>query len=88
MAAPSSGLTRAQVRAELVQLESAGWRPSMNMGNNPHFPDGIQAAEANITAQNGTTVVGGVVSGSSASGAPAAARPAASAGPNPIYSGS
>jgi Domain of unknown function (DUF4148) len=66
-------VTRAQVRAELVQLEKAGWRPAMNMGNNPRYPDGIQAAEAKVAAQNGATGVGGVVSGSSASGAPAAA---------------
>jgi Domain of unknown function (DUF4148) len=47
-AAQSTGLTRAQVRAELVQLEKAGWRPSMNMGNNPNYPAGIQAAEVRI----------------------------------------
>jgi hypothetical protein len=86
VAAQPSGLTRAQVRAELVQLEGAGWRPSMDMGNNPRFPDGIQAAEAKVAAQNGATGVGGVVSGSSASGAPAAARPAANDGLNPTGS--
>jgi Domain of unknown function (DUF4148) len=32
-------VTRAQVRAELVQLEKAGWSPAMDMGNNPHYPD-------------------------------------------------
>jgi hypothetical protein len=33
--AQSNGpVTRAQVRAELVQLEQAGWRPAMGMGNN------------------------------------------------------
>jgi hypothetical protein len=88
VAAQLSGLTPAQVRADLVQLESAGWRPFMNMGYNPHFPDGIQAAEARMAAQNGATGVGGVLSGSSVSDAPAAARPAADDGLNPIYSGS
>jgi Domain of unknown function (DUF4148) len=48
-------LTRAQVRAELVQLEKAGWRPYMNMGNNPNYPAGIQAAEAKIAAENAKT---------------------------------
>jgi Domain of unknown function (DUF4148) len=48
-------LTRAQVRAELVQLEKAGWRPSMNMGNNPNYPGGIQAAEAKVAAENAKT---------------------------------
>ena len=65
-------VTRAQVRAELVQLEKAGWSPAMDMGNNPHYPDGIQAAEAKVAAQNGTASgYGGVVSGSSEAGRPA-----------------
>jgi hypothetical protein len=65
-------VTRAQVRAELVQLEQAGWRPAMDMGNNPHYPDGIQAAEAKVAAQNGAASgYGGVVSGSSEAGRPA-----------------
>jgi len=65
-------VTRAQVRAELVQLEQAGWRPTMDMGNNPHYPDGIQAAEAKVAAQNGAASgYGGVVSGSSEAGRPA-----------------
>jgi hypothetical protein len=36
-------VTRAQVEAELVQLENAGYRPSPN---DPHYPADIQAAEA------------------------------------------
>jgi hypothetical protein len=65
-------VTRAQVRAELVQLEKAGWSPAMDMGNNPHYPDGIQAAEAKVAAQNGAASgYGGVVSGSSEAGRPA-----------------
>src|ERR1700693_4332742 len=64
-------VTRAQVRAELVQLEKAGWSPAMDMGNNPHYPDGIQAAEAKVAAQNGAASgYGGVVSGSSEAGRP------------------
>jgi hypothetical protein len=60
-------VTRAQVRAELAQLEKAGYRPSQN---DPHYPDDIQAAETRVTAQNGgSSSYGGVVSGSSASGA-------------------
>jgi hypothetical protein len=87
--AQSNGpVTRAQVRAELVQLEKAGWRPAMAMGNNPHYPAGIQAAEARVAAQNdGASSYGGVVSGSSASGAPAAVRPAANDGMKSIYFG-
>jgi hypothetical protein len=28
------------------------WRPAMDMGNNPHCPDGILTAEAKVAAQN------------------------------------
>ena len=82
--AQSNGpVTRAQVRAELVQLERAGWRPAMDMGNNPHYPDGIQAAEAKVAAQNGAASgYGGVVSGSSEAGRPAVSK----ADWNAIYS--
>ena len=37
-------LTRAQVRAELIELEKAGYNPAV--GEDPHYPDDIQAAEA------------------------------------------
>jgi hypothetical protein len=73
-------VTRAQVRAELVQLEKAGYQPGRN---DPEYPADIQAAEARVAAQNGvSSSYGGVVSGSSASGAPAAG-----VGLKPIYSG-
>ncbi|WP_144145151.1 DUF4148 domain-containing protein [Paraburkholderia sp. BCC1884] len=60
-------LTRAQVRAELVQLEQAGFRPGD--GDNTSYPDKIQAAEAKVAARNGASSgYGGVVAGSSQSG--------------------
>lgn len=60
-------VTRAQVRAELVQLEKAGYRPGD--GDNAHYPDAIQAAEAKVAATNGATSgYGGVVSTSSEAG--------------------
>jgi hypothetical protein len=70
--AQSNGpVTRAQVRAELVQLEKVGYQPGR--GNDLYYPQDIQAAEARVAAQNGTSSsVGGVVDGSSVSGAPAA----------------
>ena len=46
-------VTGAQVRAELVQLEKAGYRPG---NNDPHYPDDIQAAEAKVAAANGSPV--------------------------------
>ena len=67
----SSTVTRAQVRAELVQLESVGYRPGR--ANDPHYPTDIQAAEAAVASQknpepNVGSSVGGARSGSSASG--------------------
>ncbi|WP_179402651.1 DUF4148 domain-containing protein [Burkholderia guangdongensis] len=43
-------LTRAQVRAELIQLEQAGYRPGL--GSDPTYPDSIQAATARVAAKN------------------------------------
>jgi Domain of unknown function (DUF4148) len=61
-------VTRAEVRAQLVQLEQAGFQPGRD---DPDYPNNIQAAEARVAAQNASaTGVGGVVNGSSASGAP------------------
>ena len=64
-------VTRAEVRADLVRLEQAGYRPGVN---DVHYPAGIQAAEARVQAQDGTmpnnTAVGGVSDGSSQAGAP------------------
>lgn len=44
-------VTRAQVRAELIQLEQAGYNPAR--GRDPYYPADIQAAEARLHAQNG-----------------------------------
>jgi hypothetical protein len=87
--AQSNGpVTRVQVHTELVQLEQAGWRPAMDMGNKPHYPDGIQAAEAKVAAQNEVTDSdGGVAGGVSASGAPTAARSEATGNTKSIYFG-
>lgn len=77
-------VTRAQVRAELVQLEKAGFHPGYD---DPHYPANIQAAQARVNAENGTSQAvqsgyGGVVSGASQSG-----RPVAMSGPQSIYFG-
>src|ERR1700682_3526603 len=81
-------VTRAQVRAELVQLEKAGWRPAMGMGNNPDYPAGIQAAEARGAAQNGgASSYGGVFVVPPPSAPPAAVRPAANDGMKSISFG-
>ncbi|SAL09284.1 purine nucleoside phosphorylase [Caballeronia udeis] len=61
-------VTRAEVKAQLVQLEKAGYQPGRD---DPTYPADIQAAEARVAAQNGAaTSYGGVNDGTSASGAP------------------
>lgn len=80
-------MTRAQVRAELVQLEKAGYHPGIS---SPHYPADIQAAQARVDAQNGTAQAsdssyGGVVNGSSQSGQPG--QSVQVNGPKSIYFG-
>ena len=48
--ATESTVTRAQVRAELVQLENAGYQPGR--ANNPHYPNDLQAALTRIHAND------------------------------------
>jgi hypothetical protein len=62
-------LTRAEVHAQLVQVEQAGYYPGD--GDQNAYPAQIQAAEAKIAAQNGATDVGGVANGSSDMAQPA-----------------
>ncbi|MFL9965800.1 DUF4148 domain-containing protein [Paraburkholderia sediminicola] len=69
--ASSSAVTRAQVRAELVQLEGVGYWPGR--ADDPHYPADIQAAESAVASQkdagsNVDSSVGGARIGSSASG--------------------
>jgi hypothetical protein len=59
-------VTRAQVRAELVQVEQAGYSPAR--GRDPYYPEDIQAAEAKVAAQNGTAQAEKTGYGPSASG--------------------
>jgi hypothetical protein len=49
----SQSLTRAQVRADLVQFENAGYYPS---GGDQDYPQNIQAAAARIAMQNQTAI--------------------------------
>jgi len=63
-------VTREQVRAELVQLQQAGYEAS---SRGAHYPDDIQAAlqrvhARNATAQADTTGYGAAETGSSQSG--------------------
>ena len=61
-------ITRAQVRAELVQLEKAGYRPGA--GTEAHYPDELQAAQARVNAENGSASSYGGVANASQSGRP------------------
>ena len=61
--------SRAQVRAELVQLEQAGWRPFT--GPDVRYPEDIQAAEKKVNGASSATGFGGVPDGTTASGRPA-----------------
>jgi hypothetical protein len=61
-------VTRAQVRAELAQLENAGYHPGLS---SPYYPADLQAAQARVADQNGsvqTTAYGSSTNGSSQGG--------------------
>ncbi|WP_277187143.1 DUF4148 domain-containing protein [Caballeronia sp. BR00000012568055] len=58
-------VTRAEVKANLVQLERAGYNPASDQTT---YPANIQAAEARVNAQPAASSYGGASEGSSASG--------------------
>jgi hypothetical protein len=66
-------LTRAEVRADLIRVEQAGYQPGR--ANDIDYPADIQAAEAKIAAQDsqkpGNEAVGGVAQTGTSSGKPA-----------------
>lgn len=69
----NNSVTRAQVRADLVNLEAAGYNPA-NAGG-PNYPSDLQAAEMKVAMQAGqanpASSVGGMPgNGTSAGGAP------------------
>ncbi|WMY10798.1 DUF4148 domain-containing protein [Paraburkholderia phenoliruptrix] len=64
-------LTRAEVKAQLKQIEQAGYNPATAVDAN--YPADIQAAEARVAAQNAmaqsdTTGYGSTATGSSQTG--------------------
>jgi hypothetical protein len=82
---PSAPKTRAEVKAELIQLEQAGYNPAT--ANDETYPNEIQAAEARVSQQQGvaqaqtpvaeTSGYGPAMSGTAQSGQPEHVRPAA-----------
>ncbi|MDR5757205.1 DUF4148 domain-containing protein [Caballeronia sp. LZ035] len=72
-------VSRAQVRAELAQLQQAGYNPNIS---DPSYPQNIQAAEARVSTQTlaqapQTSDYGSVTAGSSQSGRTVGAQPRA-----------
>ncbi|MFT4069962.1 DUF4148 domain-containing protein [Paraburkholderia sp.] len=74
-------LTRAEVRAELVQLQKAGYNPA---SDNTQYPQNIEAAQARINAGNDAALgaYGGVAKDKSAAGSRAPMNRAAANGAN------
>ena len=64
-------LTRAEVKAQLVQIEQAGYNPAI--ATDATYPADIQAAEARVAAEHDTTGYGSPANGSSQTGATAPA---------------
>ncbi|MEA3118540.1 MAG: hypothetical protein QOI13_1810 [Paraburkholderia sp.] len=79
-------LTRAQVHADLVKVEQAGYQPA---GSTLNYPANIQAAEQRVALQEGAAAAdNGGVGGAAAtaqSGAPS--RPMNVDGVHPLYFG-
>jgi hypothetical protein len=65
-------VTRAQVRADLVRLEQAGYDPAAS--GDANYPDDVLAAEAKVSAEDAAVAqqsgMGGVASSTSHSGGP------------------
>ncbi|NML30031.1 DUF4148 domain-containing protein [Paraburkholderia antibiotica] len=60
--------TRADVRNQLIQLEQAGYNPSVS--NDPNYPADVQAAEQRVQAQNPSVAQTQPVADTSGYGAP------------------
>ncbi|AOI72864.1 DUF4148 domain-containing protein [Burkholderia ubonensis] len=85
----SAPLTRAQVRADLIRLERAGYNPSAN--DDANYPADIQAAEAKAAAQDAASsdqqVATESMGGMPEHGASEAGKPTAGSPLRSIYSG-
>jgi hypothetical protein len=79
-----SHVTRAQVRAEMVRLEQAGYRPG---GGDLDYPAEIQAAEAKIAAQDSQQSPSGSVGGTAEGGSSQAGAPVHAAPVGSVYAG-
>ncbi|HKR41326.1 MAG TPA: DUF4148 domain-containing protein [Paraburkholderia sp.] len=69
----SQPVTRAEVKAELVQLQKAGYNPA---SDNTQYPANLQAALSRVSAESGAaaSAFGGSADGASAAGSRTHAR--------------
>jgi hypothetical protein len=79
-----SPVTRAQVRAELVRLEQAGYVPGTG---DAYYPVDIQAAEAKIAAQDSQQLANGSFGGTAQGGSSQAGAPVHAAPVRSVYAG-
>lgn len=77
-------VTRAEVRAQLVQLEKAGYNP---VADHADYPANLQAAQARVDAQNGTAQAVNSGYGSSIAGTSQSGRPITGNDRNSVYFG-
>jgi hypothetical protein len=78
----SAPVTRAEVRADLIAVERAGYTPSS--GEDVAYPGNIQAAEAKVSAQHtelATSSIGGVTAHAESGHRPARDMDASCVGP-------
>lgn len=74
-------LTRAEVKAQLKQIEQAGYNPAAS--SDATYPADIQAAEARVAAQNATAQTGTTGYGPSTTGSSQTGSNAPVANPSP-----
>ncbi|CAE6759222.1 DUF4148 domain-containing protein [Paraburkholderia haematera] len=77
-------VTRAEVRAQLVQLEKAGYNPNSDQIS---YPANLQAAQARVDAQNGTVQAVNSGYGAPIAGSSQAGRPVSGNDRNSVYFG-
>jgi hypothetical protein len=83
--ATSGQLTRAQVRADLISVEQAGYNPSA--GDDPDYPADIQAAEAKIAEQDGARLAADAVGGIAQASSSQTGMAANAISPRSLYAG-
>jgi hypothetical protein len=81
---PSGQLTRAQVRADLIRVEQAGYRPG---GGDNDYPVEIQAAEAKIAEQDGALRAADAVGGEAQASSSQTGMAANAISPRSLYAG-